>query len=180
MLDLLAAHGVRATFCVVGERVAAPGGAALLRRVVAEGHVLANHGTSYDDLGGWTRARVLADLAENLRLIRSAVGDTHPVPWFRAANGSWGVSREVARTLGMEPLELGTVIHDWDGCDLRPATILASLRAAVRRGGTVLLHDGGGDRSATVAALATVLPEALAAGVRFVLPAGAGGVLTEP
>lgn len=160
-----------ATFCVVGERIEAPGGAALLRRIVAEGHTLANHGTSYDDLGDWPRARVADDLAANLRLVRGALGDpTHPVPWFRAANGSWGVSREVARALGMAPLELGTVIHDWDGCDLRPTTILTNLRAAVGRGGIVLLHDGGGDRSATVAALATTLPEALGAGVRFVLP----------
>jgi peptidoglycan/xylan/chitin deacetylase (PgdA/CDA1 family) len=171
VLDLLASYGVRATFCVVGERVEAPGGAALLRRTVAEGHALANHGTSYDDLGDWSRDRVATDLAANLRTIRIALGDpTHPVPWFRAANGSWGVSREVARDLGMAPLELGTVIHDWDGCDLRPATVLAHLRSAVRPGAVVLLHDGGGDRSATIAALATVLPDALAAGVTFGRP----------
>jgi endo-1,4-beta-xylanase len=43
LLDLLAEHEVRATFCVVGQEVLAPGGAALLRRTVAEGHLVAAH-----------------------------------------------------------------------------------------------------------------------------------------
>ena len=53
LLDLLAELAVPATFCLVGERLAEPGAAALVRRMVADGHVLANHSWSYDDLGAW-------------------------------------------------------------------------------------------------------------------------------
>ena len=50
-------------------------------------------------------------------------------------------------------------------------TLVANLRAAIRPGGLVLVHDGGGDRLGTVQALRTVLPEWLADGWHFTRPA---------
>ena len=176
LLDVLAEHGVTATFCVVGQNIEAPGGAEVLRRIVERGHVLGNHGTTYADLGGWSHEAVEADLRENLRIIRAALGDPDaPVPWFRAANGSWGVTAEVAVTLGMAPLGLGNVIHDWDGNDLAEETLVRNLRAAVEPGAVVLVHDGGGDRAASVRAVERVLPEVLAEGYTVTLPARPGG-----
>ena len=173
LLDVLAELGVQATFCVVGSNVEAPGGAELVRRIVADGHVLANHATSYADLGGWTRAEVEDDLRRNLDIIGAAVGRAdQEVPYFRAPNGSWGVTPEVAVDLGMQPLGLGNVIHDWDGNDLSASTLTRNLRAAIRPGAVVLAHDGGGDRWGSVAAVETVLPELLADGWTFTLPAG--------
>lgn len=175
LLDVLAAAGVRATFCVVGERVRAPGGAALLRRIVADGHLLANHGSSYADLGDAPPDRVRADLLATLRDIRAALGDdAAPVPYYRPANGSWGCTARVAADLGMQPLGLGTVIGDWLTQDV--PVLAARLRAAVRPGAVVLAHDGGGDRWGTVAAVREVLPGLVADGWRFVPPApGARG-----
>ncbi|HEY5937403.1 MAG TPA: polysaccharide deacetylase family protein, partial [Kofleriaceae bacterium] len=51
LLDFLAEHDVRAVFCVIGRNIVAPGGAAILERIVADGHVLGNHSTDYVDLG---------------------------------------------------------------------------------------------------------------------------------
>lgn len=173
LLDVLAANRVTATFFVVGRQVRTPQGAALLRRTVAEGHALGNHSSDYADLGAVPAVEVEADLRQALADIRTALGDRHaPVPYFRAPNGSWGATGEVAARLGMQPVGLGRVIHDWDGNDLSEATLTANLRAAFRPGGVVLVHDGGGDRRASVAAVATVLPEKLAEGWRFTLPAG--------
>ena len=39
-----------------------------------------------------------------------------------------------------------------------------------RSGAIILEHDGGGDRSQTVAALQTVIPRLLDEGYRFVIP----------
>jgi endo-1,4-beta-xylanase len=179
LLDVLAAAGVRATFCVVGERVRAPGGAALLRRTAAEGHVIANHGSSYADLGDAPSSLVRADLLATLRDIREALGDdAAPVPYYRPANGSWGCTARVAADLGMQPLGLGTVIGDWLTQD---APVLAArLRAAVRPGAVVLAHDGGGDRWGTVAAVREVLPGLVADGWRFVPPAAPGAGAPAP
>ena len=170
LLDVLARHRVRATFCVVGSQVSAPGGDVVLRRVVAEGHALAAHGTTYADLGRWGPARVRADLLETVAVIREALGDPAArVAWFRAPNGSWGRSAQVAVELGLQPLGVTGTIDDWRVQDVD--TLTANLRAAIRPGGIVLAHDGGGDRRGTVAAVRAVLPQWLADGWRFTLPA---------
>jgi peptidoglycan/xylan/chitin deacetylase (PgdA/CDA1 family) len=171
LLDFLAATGIRAVFCVIGQNVLAPGGADVLRRTVSEGHVLANHTTSFADMGDWPAERVRDDLLENLRIIRSVAGDV-PVPYFRAPNGSWGVTARVAAGLGMQPLGLGNVIHDWESQDEQ--TLVANLRAAVVPGAVVLAHDGGGDRWGTVRAVRRVVAERLAEGWTFTLPAERG------
>ena len=134
LLDLFAAHGVRATFCVVGAQVRAAGGVDVLRRTVAEGHCLAAHGMTFADQGAWHPDRVRADIRATVAVIRDALGDpTAPVPWFRAPNGSWGRSAAVAVELGLQPLGVTGTIDDWRTQDV--ATLEANLRAAIRPGG---------------------------------------------
>lgn len=173
LLDFLKSKDIRATFCVTGQNVEAPGGAALLKRIVAEGQTLCNHSTSYADMGSFTPAQVEADLKANLKIIRDALGDPdQPVPYFRAPNGSWGATGEVAAALGMQPLGLGNVIFDWDGNDLSEATLTTKLRAAFKPGAVVLVHDGGGVRDNGIKAVKTVVTEKLAQGWSFTLPQG--------
>ncbi|MGY0390392.1 polysaccharide deacetylase family protein [Nocardioides sp. WG-D5] len=173
LLDVLAAHEVTAVFCVIGQNITAPGGAEILRRIVAEGHTLCNHSTSYADMGSWSHAEVERDLEATLATIREVLGDpAQQVPYFRAPNGSWGITGEVAAALGMQPLGLGNVIFDWDGNDLSEETLTNNLRAAIRPGAVALAHDGGGNRENTVRAIETVLPEKLAEGYIFTLPQG--------
>jgi endo-1,4-beta-xylanase len=172
LLDLLAGHGIRAVFCIVGESIRAPGGAGLLRRMAAEGHVLGNHSTDFRSLGALGAAAARRRMLENLGIIRDALGDRHaPVPFFRAPNGEWGVTAEVAVSLGMQPLAVANTIDDWRESD--PVTLAANLRTAMRPGELVLVHDGGGDRRASVDAVRIVVEESLAAGVEFTLPRGA-------
>ncbi|UZN04021.1 endo-1,4-beta-xylanase [Cellulomonas sp. S1-8] len=171
LLDFLAANDVVATFCVIGQNVTAPGGAATLQRIVSEGHTLCNHGTTYADMGAMSKAEAEADMKANLALIRTALGDDNAqVPYFRAPNGSWGQTAEVAVALGMQPLGVVNTINDWDTQD--EATLTANLRTAMRNGEIVLVHDGGGNRAGSVAAAKTVIAERLAAGWSFTLPSG--------
>ncbi|WP_297081842.1 polysaccharide deacetylase family protein [uncultured Demequina sp.] len=169
LLDGLAERGIRAVFCVVGGQIQRPGGNDLLRRMVADGHVLANHSTGFDDMGDWGAERVRADLAENLRIIRDAAGAEVPVPYWRAPNGSWGVTEQVALDLGMRPLGVVNHIGDWE---VQDAEVLAErLRTVMTPGSMVLAHDGPSDRAATVKAVLRVVDERLALGWRFTLPA---------
>ncbi len=173
LLDFLAARGIRAVFAVIGEQIHAHGGAEILRRTVADGHVLCNHSTSFADMGGWDADAVRADMLENLAIIRDALGNPEaPVPFWRAPNGSWGVTAEVAVELGMQPLDVINTIEDWVDQD---AGLLAQrLREVMTPGELVLAHDGGGDRAGTVAAVQRVVDERLAEGWAFALPLGAG------
>jgi endo-1,4-beta-xylanase len=168
LLDFLAERDILAVFAVVGECIEAPGGADVLRRIVADGHVLCNHSTSFADMGDMDAADVRADLVRNLEIIRGAVGDID-VPYWRAPNGSWGVTEAVAADLGMRPLAVVNHIGDWLTQDVD--VLAGRLRAVATPGQIVLAHDGGGDRSGTVAAVELVVDELLAAGWVFTLPA---------
>jgi len=172
LLDALHERGIRAVFAVIGEQIQAPGGAEILRRTVAEGHVLCNHSTSFADMGDWDEDAVRADMEANLAIIREALGDSGaPVPFWRAPNGSWGVTAAVAVELGMQPLDVVNVIVDWIDQDV---DVLAErLRAVMTPGELVLVHDGGGDRAGSVAAAVRVVDERLAEGWTFTLPLGA-------
>ena len=175
LLDILEARGIRAVFAVVGQCIQAPGGADVLRRIVADGHVLCNHSTSFADMGEWDADAVRADLVANLEIIRAAVsgpdGTDVSVPYWRAPNGSWGITSEVAVELGMQPLDVINHIGDWAEQD---ADVLeARLWERLTRGQLLLLHDGGGDRSGTVEAVRLFLDGAMADGWEFTLPVGA-------
>ncbi|PJJ71080.1 endo-1,4-beta-xylanase [Diaminobutyricimonas aerilata] len=171
LLDFLRDSDIRAVFCVIGQNIQAPGGAELLRRMVAEGHVLCNHSTSYDDMGALTEDQARDRMAQNLTIIRDALGDPDAaVPFFRAPNGTWGATPQAAVSLGMQPLGVVNTIADWEVDD--EAQLTTNLRAAMKPGEIVLVHDGGGDRTASVNAVRTVVTERLAEGWSFTLPVG--------
>ena len=180
LLDFLKDHGIQAVFCVIGQNIQAEGGAEVLRRIVADGHTLCNHSTDYEPMGGLSHAQVEAKLKANLAIIRDALDDPQaPVPYFRAPNGDWGVTGEVAAALGMQPLGLGNVLADWgtnefDWNDPQPSVekLEELLRAAVQPGAVVLVHDGGGPRENGVQAVKNVVPELLEDGWTFTLPRG--------
>lgn len=86
VLDALAAHRVRAVFFLVGEMAAHPKAAPLIRRMMREGHIVANHTMTHPDLclvkGDDRAAREIDD---GKAAIEKAVGYA-PV-WFRAPYG---------------------------------------------------------------------------------------------
>jgi len=171
LLDFLSARGIRAVFAVIGEQIQAAGGAELLCRAVAEGHVLCNHSTSFADMGKWDADAVRADMERNLKIIQDALGDPDAlVPFWRAPNGSWGVTVDVAVELGMQPLDVANVIEDW--VDQDTDLLAERLRSVMVPGELVLVHDGGGDRAGSVAAVTRVVDEKLAQGWLFTLPLG--------
>ena len=171
LLDLLSRHGIRAVFAVIGSQLRSEDGVRLLRRIVRDDHVLCNHSTDFDDMGALSVAEARARIAENSRLIREALDDPGAsIPYFRAPNGSWGRTPEAAVAEGLQPLAVTGTIGDWMTQD--ETVLTARLREAMRPGELVLVHDGGGSRAASVAAVRTVVEERLAAGWRFTLPAG--------
>lgn len=164
LLDVLAEFGVTAVFCLMGEAVRAHPEVAA--HVVAAGHLVGNHTMQHDDLGEWSADRVRAELLRTTEIIEDATGAS--VPYFRAPYGRWGASARIATELGMTPLGWQVEVGDW----LAPPSheLVARIRSGLEPGGVVLLHDGGGDRSGTVAAVRTLLSGLLADGWHATLP----------
>jgi peptidoglycan/xylan/chitin deacetylase (PgdA/CDA1 family) len=169
ILDLLARHDARATFCVVTNTAMEHW--RLVRRVVDEGHQLCDHTSAHDP--GLARAEP-ADVARAMRLsgaeLAAAAGDPdRPATLFRAPQGIWSPGLEQgAAAAGMRPLGWSVDPRDWTGAPA--ATVVAAVQRDLRDGGVVLLHDGGGERGETVAALRELLPWLREQGYRTVLP----------
>lgn len=162
LLDVLAEHDAAAVFYPIGSQV--PGGAGLLRRAVAAGHRIGNHTWDHDLLRG-------VDDAGFERAVRRAQVEIERVVGaaprcLRPPGGAIDDTTEArAAAIGMS-VTLWTVDpSDWR----RPgtSTIVERVLAEVGDGDVVLLHDGGGDRGQTVAALDEILGELSDRGYRF-------------
>jgi len=163
--------GVPATFFVVGSQVARHPG--IVRSLAADGFELGNHTFTHADLAalpGWERNlqigltdnAVAGAMGKRLRLVRppysatpAAVTNRQVVPLVDLARDGYVIA-----------------LSNLDGEDWRrpgAAEIVSRITPKGGNGGIVLLHDGGGDRSQTIAALEQAVPRLRARGFQFVL-----------
>lgn len=157
LLDLLAERRTTATFFVLGE--AARAHPDVVARA-AENHEIAVH--------GWTHRchlyRTPFDVAADLRRTRDLIGDltgTQPRYWRPPYGIASGPALVAARRLGLTPVLWTADGRDWTA-QASPASIVQRIRAGLRDGGTVLLHDSDatsatGSWIATLAAVPVVL-----------------------
>jgi peptidoglycan/xylan/chitin deacetylase (PgdA/CDA1 family) len=155
VLDLLRRYHTQATFCLVGEHaVEHP---ELVRRIAIDGHALCDHTWSHDEaLPGRSAATIRAEITRTYDAIVAASGGIRP-RYYRAPAGRWSPAELAdARRLGLRPLGWSVDPADWR----RPPAALITRRvlAGAVPGAIVLLHDGYGDRAATLAALPEILP----------------------
>ena len=167
--DLLRRRGVPATFCLIGKQMHAFAG--VVRRLVRDGNAICDHTWDHDlDLRARSRAHQLLDIKRGLHAIRRWAG-VRP-QFFRAPGGVWSPSlKRLARAEGMRPLEWTVDPADWARPGVR--AIVRGVLTQLRPGGVILLHDGGGHRQQTLAALAILLRRLPRMGYHFVLPPGA-------
>ena len=164
VLQVLEKHGVRATFSMVGSNVAYYPHVA--REVASAGHLIANHTWSHADLPALPAAAMRDEVARAAVEIHAATGQ-HPT-LFRAPYGAWSPGLlDYCAAQGLTPLDWSVDPRDW----ARPGVnaIVQDILRTTRSGSIILEHDGGGDRSQTVAALKIVLPRLLDRGFRFQL-----------
>ncbi|GAA3143517.1 hypothetical protein GCM10010466_38140 [Planomonospora alba] len=160
LLDVLASHGARATFFVTGSNaVARPD---LLRRMSAEGHLVANHTWSHRDLTSLPAGLAAYQLSRAQEAVGHATGQDPAL--VRAPYGR--VDERVVRAAR----EQGLAVVGWDvdAGDARgrdPEAVARRVAERVRPGSIVLMHDL--DASSAGAAEA-VLRRLAAAGHTFV------------
>ena len=161
VLALLQQYKITATFCMIGQQIGA--NRSLVSEVVAAGHTIVNHTWNHADQSKLTLPQIRSQISRANDAL-SAVG-VHPSV-FRAPYGAWSHAVfEACAAAGLRPLDWSVDPRDWS----RPGTptIVSRILANTRTGSVILEHDGGGDRSQTVAALKIVLPKLLDEGYRF-------------
>jgi peptidoglycan-N-acetylglucosamine deacetylase len=165
ILRLLEKYRVTASFSMIGLEVDTYPSVA--REVAAAGHVIANHTWSHPDMAYLYPVAVADQMSRATDAIHRVTGRVPTL--FRAPYGAWSpaVLRQCVKT-GMTPLDWSVDPRDWS----RPGvgSIVSNIMGNTRTGSIILEHDGGGDRSQTVAALKIVLPRLLAAGYHFHTP----------
>ena len=176
ILDILKAKQVPAAFFVVGENALTYRG--LLEREVREGHEVGNHTYTHPNLGQTSDAVTRIELNATQRLVEAFTGRSMRLmraPYFGDAEPTTAdeiVPVLVGQQLGYLSVGLHVDPGDWTRpgvqaiVDRTIAGVLASNED--RSGNIVLLHDAGGNRDQTVAALPIIIDQLRVRGYRFV------------
>ena len=175
ILDILRAHGVRATFFIIGAN--ADQNVGLVQREYAEGHDIGNHTYTHPNIALVSEERATLELSTTQRIIENALGVSTVL--FRPpynADSQPQTPEEILPVLRAQKAGYVTVgeridPRDWAkdvSADEIVSEIASDLRSPEDPGHVILLHDAGGDRSATVAALPRIIEGFEAQGYRFV------------
>jgi peptidoglycan/xylan/chitin deacetylase (PgdA/CDA1 family) len=169
ILAVLAREEVKATFFVVGrETAAAP---EQVGQIYAAGHAVENHSWSHPSAG--RRGRWSPELiGKQIRRTSAEITEvTGQAPcFFRPPQGVVPGSEDVAQAAGLTIALWSVDTRDWAVSGAKAAD---RIRTRARTGlnepnPIVLLHDGGGDRRATLAALPGIIEDYRRAGYAFV------------
>ena len=176
ILDELKTFGVPATFFIIGENALTQ--RTLLKRMVAEGQEIGNHTYTHPNLARTSAQQTELELNATQRLFQAFTGRSlrlFRAPFFGDAEPTTTdeiIPINEAQDLGYLSVGLHVDPADWKrpGADAIVQRTVAGVLAssADRSGQVVLLHDGGGDRAQTVAALPAIIQQLKAKGYRFV------------
>ncbi|GAA4244202.1 hypothetical protein GCM10022255_006360 [Dactylosporangium darangshiense] len=170
---MLKAQGIKATFCLIGVNVQEY--PQYVQQIVADGHTLCNHTWKHDEsLGKKSADTIRNDLQRTNDEIHKAVPNA-PIKYFRHPGGNFTpLAVQIASQLGMTSIGWNVDPSDWNTKKWSGQSmtnhIISNVRNNTRPGSIVLSHDGGGDRSATMAAYKTLLPELKAKFTLIALP----------
>ena len=160
ILDILKERKAPAAFFVLGTQ--AQHYPDLVERIVTEGHEIGNHSYTHQNLAEAGDQQIELELNATTRLIEAITGRS--TAYFRPPYNSDGTPVEpgqlralrVARDLGYLTVTQSIDPDDWE----KPGAeaLLSRVKAQRAAGGAViLLHDGGGNRSQTIAALPGII-----------------------
>ncbi len=159
ILDILKEKNAPAAFFILGQQAENYPG--LVQRIVNEGHEMGSHTYTHANLSLCDDERVRIELDATQRLLQTITGRSTTLfrPPYEADSRPNEIS-EVTPLLIAQDLDYLTVMESIDpqDCELPGAdVILQRIKQQRRNGSIILLHDAGGDRSQTVAALPQII-----------------------
>ncbi|BCL80793.1 polysaccharide deacetylase family protein [Ktedonobacteria bacterium brp13] len=152
ILDILKQYHVHATFFCIGENVSYY--PTLVQREHAEGHVVGNHTWDHADLTQQSVQKIQSEIGDTSIEIKDTIGVTPTL--FRPPYGAINATvQSQAEQLHLTPILWNVDTQDWQ----QPGTnsIVKTVLDNAMNGDIILMHDGGGNRAQTVAALPTII-----------------------
>jgi len=182
ILDVLARYDAHATFFAIGSKVNQYPD--LARRIVAGGNELGSHTFTHADLASTPAWRRRAELTLTSNAIAAATGHRPTLlrpPYSStpaAVTGADFAASQQAAAAGQLIVLADRDTGDWR----RPGVpaIIAAAQPTKGRGAVVMMHDSGGDRGQTVAALRELIPRLQAQGYRFTTVSAGLGLASPP
>jgi peptidoglycan/xylan/chitin deacetylase (PgdA/CDA1 family) len=167
LLEVLAKHGVRATFFVIGKYVKQRPD--IVREIVAAGHVVGNHTFTHPLLIFKSEKVIREEISACRMVLQDVIGE--PCNLFRPPfGGRRPAILRIVREMGMETVMWNVTGYDWNA---PPAAVIErKVAKRIRGGDVILLHDGGhkqmgADRSQTVIATDRLIASYKAKGYEF-------------
>ncbi len=168
ILDILAEHGISATFFLCGKNVERH--PEIARRIVREGHTIGNHTYSHPFLFARSRRFMAGEIDRAQEAIERITG-VRPTLFRPPYGARWFGLMPVLRERGLKMVMWSVMGFDWK---YRTEAIIRAVKNRLHSGAVILLHDGhehppsaGIDQSATVAALPAIIESATQAGLTF-------------
>ncbi len=176
ILDVLKEKGVKATFFIVGTNGEA--NPRLVERLLADGHEIGNHTFTHPNVAQISNEVARLELNATQRLVEALTGRSMRLfrpPYFGDAEPTTPAEIapvQLAQSLGYVTVGLRVDPDDW----LEPPADEIVQRIMERMGDTnpetrgqiVLLHDAGGNRAQTLAALPRIIDGLRAKGLQIV------------
>ena len=147
VLNILNKRHVHSTFFEIGQEM--PGRADIMRRIINSGSEIGNHSLHHE-----TNGASAASLSETSARIKAATG-FEPCLYRPPGGYISATTSRAAYRQGMSNILWDVDTNDWQGPS--SATIYSRVVSAAHSGSIVLMHDGGGNRSATVGALPRII-----------------------
>lgn len=163
VLAILQQFGIKATFFCIGRQVARYPD--LVKQEYTDGNLVGNHSWSHPNLALLSGSEIVSQINFTIDAIQQAIG-IRPT-FFRPP---YGVFNErvltKANLLGLTTIIWNDEARDWTmpGTDV----IVSRILNLAGDGAIILLHDGGGDRSQTIAALPAIITTLQSRGFQFV------------
>ena len=154
LLQTLEEQQVPATFFLIGQEVAAH--PEIARKILMGGHEIGGHSSDWKTLA-FVSPETMENKMADMDAAFTSAGITN-VTLFRPPGGflfPW--QRKMVAEHGFTHISAAVRVGDWNDVDAE--TIRDRVLKKVRPGSIIVLHDGGGDRRATIAAVPLIIEE---------------------
>lgn len=172
ILDILKEKDVKASFFVLGSSAAME--PEILQRTYAEGHDIGNHTFTHPDLSEIPSAQLDLELTATQRVLEAKLGIRSVLfrpPFVKDIEPQTEMqARTLQASAALGYITIGQRIDpfDWGRPGVEEIVRRTISYATEMDGNIILLHDAGGDREQTIAALPRIIDELRAKGFRFV------------